>query len=218
MAGYAVIAAITRAMVDRLQNAITTSGGPVSHATVTARQPDQADGQGGPRVNLFLYHAQPSPWRRNDEMPLRSASGQLQSRCLIALDLFYLVSVFGSDHDSSLETQLLFGLTVATLGLEPNFDADDLANAWLSIEGEGPPVAEALGEPVRLTHYSLETEAMARLWQSFVQAPFALSMVYRASPVMVPAGAKPDPLPVVKRRQLTTARMVQGAKAAREAP
>lgn len=200
-AGYPIIAALTQAMVDRIQQAVATSDGPVSHALVTANRPDQLAGQSGPQVNLFLYHITPSASRRNEDLPMRDSTGRLATRPIVALDLHYLISFYGTGIQSR-DSLLLLGLTLGVLELQPAFNPDDLSAAWQRLNKDAPlDAALALAdEPIRLTAVGLDTDEMYRLWQLFPMVPYTLSAFYRASTMMLPAGiGVPPALPVRSR-------------------
>lgn len=196
--GYPIVAALTQAMVDRVQTAISLSGGPVAHAKVTANRPEELGQHSAPQVNLYLYHVTPSPFRRNENQPTRSAAGNLTNQPVLALDLHYLVSFYGAGAQSR-DSQLLMGLVMGVLELDPVFPPEALLQAWHRLNHDAPldGALAVMDEPVRLDPVSVDVEAMHRLWQLFPNVPYTLSAIYRASTSMLPAGpSTPAPAPV----------------------
>ena len=95
------LATVTAVLQNFIQNSITdhdlaaTLGGNI---TVSAEPPDRIDnGASSPdRINLFLFQATENQGWRNVGLPSRNASGDRISNPLLALDLSYLITAYGS--------------------------------------------------------------------------------------------------------------------------
>lgn len=194
MSGANGIAAVTRTLVQLVQDGINRSGGDIARATVTTSRPDRSDANPQPRVNLFLFHAVPNPYLRNDDLPQRSPRGLIR-RPAIGLDLYYLISFYGADEADRLETQALMGTTLATLNARPILTPEDMLRAAALFD---TPVDRRFAfEQVQLTLHTISVEELSRLWGTFPQVPYALSVCYRASAVLIEADEIPAPaLPV----------------------
>jgi Pvc16 N-terminal domain len=154
----------------------------VGTADVTSTRPSAATNGGGQAVNLFLYGVTPNAARRNDRVPTRRAEGSVVQRPEVALDLHYLLSFYGDE--AQLEPQKLLGLVARALHSTPTVQL---------------PGADA--ELVRLTPSPLSLEELSKLWSVFFQTPYALSVAYEASVVLIEAQDMPvRALPVRERK------------------
>ncbi len=190
MGDYRSIAAVTRTLVQLVQDGINRSEGDVARATVTTSRPDRTEANPQPRVNIFLFHVVPNPFLRNDDLPLRTQSG-LVRRPAVALDLYYLFTFYGAEEIEKLEPQLLMGATMSALNAHPILTPDDILRAAALFE---TPVDDRfLIQQVQLTIHTISVEELSRLWGTFPQVPYALSVCYRASAVIVEADEIPAP-------------------------
>jgi hypothetical protein len=136
-------------------------------------------------ANVFLYGVTPNAALRNADLPSRRAGGEMVRRPQAALDLHYLVSFYGDD--GRLDTQRMLGAVVRTLHARPALSRTTLrdavtANAWLA----DADAAEA-SELVRFTPVSLNLEELSKLWSVLFQTPYALSVAYVGSVVLLEA-------------------------------
>jgi hypothetical protein len=151
-------------------------------------------------VNVFLYGVSSNPQWRNNDLPTRRNDGTLVQRPQAALDLHYLVSFYGDD--TKLETQRLLGGVVRALHARPTLTRAMLRAVITSNENlGGSDMAEAL-EPVRFTPVPLSLEELSKLWSVLFQTPYALSLVYQASVVLVEAETTPSPSLPTRARNL----------------
>ena len=201
MSNFLAIATVTETLRQLLQAAVDTD---LPGATVTMTRPqEQASGPAGPAINVFLYEVTPNPALRNTDLPTRRASGQLQERPLIALDLHYLLSFSGDE--SQLEPQRLLGTAVRTLQGRPMLTrqmlVDAMASTTLGFLASSNLVAAI--DLVKLTPSSLTLQDLSNLWSVFFQVPYVLSVAYEASVVLIEDEQTPfTPLPVQQRNLL----------------
>lgn len=184
MGNYTVIAAVTQALQALVQEAVR----PVAGASVRTARPDRllAHEQTAGTVNIFLYQVVPNAQWRNSDLPMRNAAGTLVQRPRVALDLYYLLSFYGEDRDQV--PQVLAGLTALVLYTQPALTT---------------PPAEA-SEPITFYPVTLSLEELSKIWL-IIQAPYALSMVYRGSVVVIDSDLTPAVPPPVQKTDLAVA-------------
>jgi hypothetical protein len=196
----AVTAALCR-LLDQVSAPLTGAGDPnpdgtLGDATCTARTPDRARDATvtANQLNLFLYATAPNAAMRNMPMPGRGVDGDIAAPPL-ALDLFYLLSVYGANGDEVLSHRLL-GRAMAILHSHAVLTRSDL----LAIGGavSGNDFARQI-ECARITPHPLTTEEMSKLWTMF-QTPYRVSAAYAVSVVLID-DTRPNvtPIPVLVR-------------------
>src|SRR5271165_6668918 len=170
----------------------------LSGAAVTTLRPDAqlsvADATG---INIFLYQVLPNASLRNCDLPTRRSDGTLVQRPRIALDLNYLFTFYG--NDAELEPQRLLGCVAGVLNASPILSAEEINQALLNAQPfnaapftaapfNAPPYQPDLAmqpERVNLTMLPLSLEELSKLWSVFYQIPFALTMSFQASVVLI---------------------------------
>ncbi len=195
MADYTMIAAVTQTLQALVQDAVRSVPG----ATVRTARPDRllSHEQTSGTVNIFLYQIVPNAQWRNSDLPTRNAEGILIQRPRVALDLYYLISFYGEDRDQV--PQVLAGITASALHIQP-------ALATQPFSGNGAPAsppADPAESAELITFYpvTLNLEELSKIWLIF-QAPYALSIAYRASVVFIDADLEPVTIPLVRRSSL----------------
>lgn len=202
MSNFLAVATVTATVRRLLQIAVAAD---VSGATVTTARPEESSG-GLPLtgVNLFLYLVAPNPDLRNIDLPTRRSDGTVVELPQEALDLHYMLSFHGDE--ATLEPQRLLGSVTRTLNAQPLVSRqqieDTLADPAFAFLA-GSDLADAI-ERVRLVPMGLGLDEQSQIWSGiFTNVPYHLSVVYRASVVLLtaeneqPSGALP-----VRRRQL----------------
>lgn len=202
MGDYTSFAAVTRALVNRLQSAISETGGPVGNAVVLPRAPDVPEQLVLPCITLFLYHVVPNADFRNEDLPTRGQDGKVVKRPRAAFDLFYMLSFYGADTPDRMETQLLWGLTTAEFHANPFLSPADVLSAQIDLRAGAASLEAAIADAheLRIVTHGLDTDTMSRLWQSFPFANYVPSMVYKVGPCFVGIDEWPaPPLPIRQR-------------------
>ena len=198
MSNYLAIATVSGTLHDVLQPMAQNI---LSGATVTSTRPDPAAfSQGGPGINIFLYQVMPNLAYRNADLPTRRADGQLVRRPQAALILHYLLSFFGDDK--KLEPHLLLGATVRQLHAQPALTTPQIQSSVASRpELRSSNLADQI-DLVRFTPMSLSLEELTKLWSTFLQIPYVLSVAYEASAVLIETDDAPVQALPVKARNL----------------
>jgi uncharacterized protein DUF4255 len=188
-----------------LGEVIQSGLGEVTGGKVTTGRPGvKENGVPAPEANLFLFQVTPNAALRNADLPTRGTNGELRSRPQLALDLHYLLTFYG--NDTTLEPQRLLAGAMSALHAQPQVTGDAIQR--IVDAAPGAPVEDPrrylaqtdLGEQVEriaFTPESLDLEEMSRLWSTLFGVPYALSVAYRASVVLIEAELTPKPtLPV----------------------
>ena len=172
---------ITRALRDRLKQALSDAGMP---GTVFVGPLDDPDA-GGAALVLFLYRVVPSATLRNREhrVPASTPPPLVHVyKNALPLDLYYLLTV-GTTAGSSEETPLHWlGVAMQALQAAPDVAGTDVNH-----------------EAVRITLEPLTTEDSSRIWALFPNANYRTSIAYLATPVWIdPLAPEPVAGPVVE--------------------
>jgi hypothetical protein len=179
------VAAVTRTLRNLLDaitaldfSALPSDTRPSARIEVTALPPAHArvENAAHNQVNLFLYHTEVSAAWRNMDMPRRTRPGEGGFPPL-ALNLFYLVTVYAED-DSELIAQVLLGTAMRILHDHPVLDRAEIRSAL------APSELDSQVERVRITPQPITLDELARLWSGF-QAEYRLSAAYQAAVVLI---------------------------------
>jgi len=192
MSNYLGVATATETIAQVIRDAVSPV---IPGVEVTTERPDKAGKDGAARVNVFLYQALPNPSLRNDDLPLRAADGTLASRPRTPLDLHYLVSFYGPDKQ--LIPQQLLGLTASALHQHAVLTRADVLRAVKAAPGgflDGSDLGETTGLKVSPFVHSLEEQS--KLWSVMFHVPYALSMAYLCTVVVIDGPPAGSALPV----------------------
>jgi Pvc16 N-terminal domain len=187
MSNYLAVATVTAALRGMLRPAVMAD---VSGADVSIGRPQAYTTTPSPAVNIFLYHSQPNPSLRNEWQPTRRADGSVMSKPRIPLQLDYLFTFYGDG--GKLEPERLFAVTARTLNGVPQVSRSEIQDVVADAQGIHavyPFLADTdLGdqvELVKLTQLPMSLEELSRLWALFPDIPYALSIAYQASVVVI---------------------------------
>jgi len=173
MTNYLAIATVTAT----LQLILAEAAGVVSGARVATDHPHKDDEVATPHVNVVLYQISPhAAWRATDR------------REQAAVDLHYLLTFHGDR--TRLEPELLLGSVLARLHDEPVLTPQRILQAeekarFLNGQSAMSSNLALQEDPVRLTPIALTLDDLSKLWSSFFQAPYALSVAYQAGVVLL---------------------------------
>jgi hypothetical protein len=139
-----------------------------------------------PVINLCLFRALPSAAHRNDFLPTRSGTGDMQTRTRLALDLHYVLSFYGDA--AKFEPERLFG--AASLALEDGprltlaaIEAAIADNAnQAALKDSDLPADKPV---IRVEAENHTFEELSKLWSVFYQVPYALSAFYAVRHIVI---------------------------------
>ena len=198
MSNYLAIATVTATLQKMLQDAVQAD---VEGARITTIRPDTI-GKGSPEtgVNIFLYRVAPLNWR-NADLPGRRSNGELIKRPQIALELNYMLTLYG--NESELEPQRLLGSVIRTLNSKPVLHQDLIQSTILDSNFrylDNSDLQEQI-ESIKFMFLPLSTEDLSKIWSVFFQTPYSLSVAYQASVILIESQEIPSPaLPVRETR------------------
>jgi hypothetical protein len=201
MSNFLAIATATTALSQLLQVAANEA---VPGATVTTVRPESMDSAvPDPAINVYLYQVVPNPAWRNADLPTRRGDGTMIQVPQAALDLHYLLTFYGDEGE--LEPQRLLGSATSILHARPVLTREMIRAAVSAVTaGDGDhyladsDLAEQI-ETVKFAPLPLNLEELSKLWTVFFQTPYALSVTYRGSVVLIEAQGTPQrALPVRK--------------------
>ncbi|MGM9442142.1 DUF4255 domain-containing protein [Streptomyces murinus] len=152
-----------------------------------------------PTISVFLYQVAPNPSQRNNDLPTRAPDGTLVRRASMALDLNYVISAYGDETE--LVGQRLLGSVVRTLHEIPVLPKDIIELAGEKPYLTGSDLLEA-AQRVRFTPNVMDVDETSKLWGMLYQTPYALSVVYQASLVLIDGLETPTPAEPVRRPEV----------------
>lgn len=207
MSNHLAIATVTSVLGQAIGPAV---GEAVSGAGITTQRPDAPNSAGQEaRVNLYLYQVTPNPAWRNDDLPARGSGGEMVRRPQAALDLHYLLSFFGNEGE--LEPQRLLGGAVTALHARPVLTREairDVIRTATEADSDHYLAGSDLADQVELVRFSplpLNLEELSKLWSVFFQTPYALSVAYQGSVVLLEADGSPQQAAPVRERGIHVA-------------
>lgn len=172
MADALGLALVTATLRDALENALA-----LGDARVTLLPPDRIETGADERsqLNLFLYRVSPRA-----ALPLNPGEGNGAGQIL--LDLFYLVTAYGSGDYAA---EVLLGQALSALLATPRLERAQLERSAKSATG---PAKGALrkaflsDQPLTVTPHFLSLEDMSKLWSS-LQAKYRPSVAFQVAPL-----------------------------------
>ncbi|WP_411137499.1 DUF4255 domain-containing protein [Streptomyces sp. C10] len=163
--------------------------------SVETRKPP-SDPPTEPTITVFLYQVSHNPSMRNSDLVTRASDGTLLKRPAAALDLHFLISAYG--EETELVGQRLIGSVVRTLHEIPVLPQELIEEAARRPYLAGSDLAES-PQKVRFTPLQLDVDETSKLWGMLHHTPYALSVVYQASLVLLDGHQKPVPAKPVQK-------------------
>jgi hypothetical protein len=190
MSNSLAIAAVTTTLRNLLARSI---GSELGSGVVTARPPDKAreNGDSSNQVNLFLYQTLPNASLRNADVTGRVRPGET-GRFPLALNLYYLITVYGQDNEDIISHRLLGG-AMRVLHDYAILNPDHIRAALPESDLHNQV------ERVRITPQPLNIEELSKLWATF-QTQYRISVAYEVSVILIDSSSPTKtPLPVLMR-------------------
>jgi hypothetical protein len=194
MSNFLAVATVTATLCQLLTEAAEQA---VAGTSATPGRPrDTVNGTSDPGINVYLYQAVPNAAWRNADLPTRRGGGALVRYPQTALDLHYVLSFYG--NESQTEPQRLLGSAVSLLHARPALSPGQISAAVEAVTGGDTAhylaASDLAGqvETIKFTPLPLSLEELSKLWSVLFQAPYALSVTYRASVVLIEAEGTPQ--------------------------
>lgn len=195
MSNVLAVATVTQALKLMLSNAVNEDLSGLAVQVDVGKPPAQQPNE--PTITVFCYRVSPNLALRSADTPTRAADGTLLTRPRAALDLHYLITFH--HHEGSLVPEMLLGSVVRCLHEQPILSPSLIAQAADPQNVVGSDLPAAL-ERVRFTPTHIEIDDLYKLWSMMSQTPYALSVSYQASLVVVDGRATAaGPRPVLRR-------------------
>ncbi len=187
----AVSAAFQRRVLSAANAAVPTAT--VRLGTPTAKLAEDAK----PLVNLHLYRVEPNPTQANTHLPTRDTRGNTRRPSQLALNLHYVLTFYG-DHDK-FEPDLILGEVMLALEHQPVLSKPTITAAIDDNDDiEDSDLARALAQ-LRVTRQLMTLDDFSKVWSIFYQVPYALSLAYEVSHVIIETSdLSPVPTPVAQ--------------------
>jgi hypothetical protein len=195
MSSAHAIAAVTKVLAGLVDDWFKAAGlaGIVGDYTVSALSPKRIDvslANDPNQLNLFLYLALPNSGGSSLDLPTRDSTGARVKNTPLALDLYYLVTAYGSDDFFA---EMLLGHAMQAFHENPIFARDAIrAQLKPGANPTNPELALATSslaeqvEQVKISPEKLSTEEISRLW-SALAAEYRPSVAYRVTVVLIEA-------------------------------
>ncbi|MCT7966862.1 DUF4255 domain-containing protein [Laspinema sp. D1] len=184
MSNYLAIATVTACLQRMLQSSVQLD---LDGARVTTVRPNNL-GSGTPEkgVNLYMYQVSLNPvWQKNAEVRMRSTRDAGAKKSRTALDLHYILSFYG--NETELEPQRLLGSVVKILSDRTSLTREtiyetlaDSSYPYLTDSNLADQTEEICFSPM-----DLSLEDLSKVWSVFFQTPYSISLVYKATVVMI---------------------------------
>jgi hypothetical protein len=204
------IAAVTATMRHLLNQSLNPFGidDVLSDVRITAVPPHQVEAD-EPRLNLFLYRAQPNPGWQQEDLPSRNDRGERISNPYLPLDLHYLITAHGA---GDFQGEILLGYAMQIFHEQPVFTRDLIREALDPNQfSNADPLRQLMTvlaaseladqfEQIKLSLHTPASEELANYW-SAMQSGYVPTACYKASVVLIRSRRTTSPgLPV---RQFT---------------
>ena len=214
MSSPLAIAAVSAVLKNLLDNALvdnSLSSGTSAPVKVTLIAPNRINTNDGEssQINLYLYHVTPNSGWRNADLPSRNGNGDRLTNPPLALDLHYLLTVYGAnDFDS----EILLGYAMQMLHETPVLTRDAIRETLDPVSPLANLLPPALGtlaaddvadqiELVKITPEFLSTDEMSKLWTA-MQTGYHTSVGYQATVVLIQSRRSTRPTLPVRNRNL----------------
>ena len=202
MSNYKAIATVTAVIRDILaksQENIADSNVYVKTSPPTAIKEVDND-----ILNLFLYQVTSNSVGHSLDLPTRSHDGKLMAKPLLALDLHYLLT---TSSKNELKAQLMLSSAMVALQENAIISKNKIVETILNSQNndEAFLIESNLAnqvESLKISLQSLTIEELTKLWSSFFQTGYRLSVAYHVSVVLLESSLELTPSLPVSKRQL----------------
>jgi hypothetical protein len=192
------IAAVTKVLVNVVDESMKAAslpgivGGDVLVSALSPARVDLTQASDPNQLNLFLYLALPNQGGSGFDLPTRDSSGARLKNTPLALDLYYLVTAYGTQDYFA---EIILGHAMQVLHENPILARDAIrarlkppgapSNADMALAEAG--LAEQV-EQVKVSPERLSTEEISRLWAA-LGTEYRTSVAYRVTVILIEARA-----------------------------
>lgn len=201
MSNFLAIATVTAAIGHLLEGIRSDIPG----TKISVKPPDVANSEAPPtsKLNIFLYRVVQNQAYWNEDLPQRDIRGVLTKKPQLALNLHYLITAYAADNDDLLAQQILAS-AMRILNDNPILSRDIIVDAIAARQNlKMSDLADQI-EAVRLTFQPMNMEELSKLWSTFFQTNYRISVAYEATVVLLESKLEPKPGLPVRERLLYT--------------
>lgn len=218
MSNHLAIATVTGVLGARIRSHLVGAG---MAFDVTLSHPLDADTNG---AFLHLYSVLPNPGLRNETLPERSGDGTARVPPRLAIDLYYQLTFVGAA--GTYDPERMAGAVMTGLHAFPRLSPEEIS-AFVATQPAGTPLAASdladQADAVRISPLSADVEELSRLWGMTQRSFHRLTVLYRASPVLLDAevptaSGLPVTTPTVTAYSLQAPRITSVSSSARSLP
>ena len=196
---YLAIPTVTATLRHILTNGLLADLGEEIH--VDSRPPDVI-GREAPtnRLNVFLYSVGPNIAYQNADLPTRARDGTLISTPKLGLNLHYLFSAYGSEN-KDVRAQRILASAMLIMKENPIITRQMIDDAKKNDEYEiaDSELADQV-EHISVTWQNMTVEDMTKLWSTFFQTNYRISVAYQVTVVLLERRMPSRPVRLVQER------------------
>ncbi|MCL2643237.1 MAG: DUF4255 domain-containing protein [Candidatus Bathyarchaeota archaeon] len=203
MSDYRAIATVTAVIRDILVESQENIG---SNAAVKTSSPSdlKEPSNDSDVLNLFLYQVTSNNVCNSLDLPTRNQNGKLLTKPKLALDLHYLLTTASKNE---LKAQLMLSSAMMALHENAIIPKNKIEITLSSSEYNdetflaGSNLSSQI-ESLKINLHSMTTEELTKLWSSFFQTGYRLSVAYHVSVILLESNLEFTPSIPVSKRQL----------------
>jgi len=202
MSNYLAIATVTATLKHLLFQEMSNEINDTQFI-ITSNPPDSgSDKPPTTRLNLFLYNITPNTGYNNIDLPTRNnTTGELIQKQILGLNLYYLLTVYAADNDDIVAHKLLAS-AIRILNEFSILKPKTITDAVYAENNRliGSDLADQI-ESIKLNLHTLSLDEITKLWASFFQTNYRISVSYQATVVILDGLARPSKIsPPVQER------------------
>ena len=200
------IAAVTCSVRKTLETRMNEDFPAFNAVEVLARAPerilaDDAD-LDAHKLNLFLYRVAPNAALANADLPTRRPDGSNGNQPVLALDLHYLLTAYGLNHDEE-DAQHLLAHAMSVIHDSGVLGREQISTALTGTAWADSGLADQI-EQVTLSPTQLDDEGLFRMWTTF-GGSYRISHGYLATAILIERPRPARSAPPVRRTGLVAA-------------
>lgn len=210
MSDYRAIATVTAVIRDILAESLNSVG---INVTVKTSSPSdlKEPSNDADILNLFLFQVTTNNVCHTLDSPNRSQDGKLITKPKLALDLHYLLTAASKNE---LKAQLMLSNAMMALHENAIIPKNKIINTVSIFEDTDDKFLSGSNlacqvESLKISLQALSTEELTKLWSSFFQTGYRLSVAYHVSMVLLESTLEPVPSVPVSKRQLRVVSLKQ---------
>ncbi len=200
------IAAVTCSLRRTLESRMNADFPAFNAVKVLARAPERIlvdDAElGEHKLNLFLYRVAPNPSLANADLPTRRSDGANGNQPVLALDLHYLLTAYGLNHDEE-DAQHLLAHAMSVINDAGVLRREQVTSALTGTTWAASGLGDQI-EQITIAPLQLDDEALFRMWTTFGGA-YRISHGYVVTVVLIQRAREARAAPPVRSTGLVAA-------------